>query len=70
MKCNDCGQEKPEGKYGTRPDVCAECWANRGWVLDNVPKFGLATFKLIQKKIACGRGSAKAYIESLKSGLS
>ena len=66
MKCKDCGQEKPEGKYGTRRDVCSECWENRSWVLNNIPKLGLSTFKTIQKKMAYGHGSAKAYIESLK----
>ncbi len=69
MNCKDCGQEKPPAKYGTRLDICAECWENRSWVLNNVPRIGLATFKIIQKKMASGRGTAYAYIESLKCGL-
>lgn len=66
MKCNDCGQEKPAGKYGTRPDVCTECWENRGWILSHATKLGMKTLREAQRKMAAGRGSAKKFIEKLK----
>jgi len=66
-RCGDCGQDIGEQKVSKRWSICDGCWENRGWVLDNVPKFGLATFKRIQKKMVGRRGSAKAYIESLKA---
>ena len=66
-KCSDCGGKIGERKVSKRENICDGCWENRAWVLDNVPKFGLATFRLIQKKMTNRRGSAKAYIESLKA---
>ena len=63
--CNDCGKEFTETK-GSRRDVCSECWDNRGWLLHNVQKIGMANIKACQRSMAAGRGTAKKRIEALK----
>jgi hypothetical protein len=69
MKCNDCGiaLTKENMTHTHRKDVCDGCWDVRSELVNGkiVPLFS-SEFKEIQRKMACGRGTAKRYIDSLR----
>jgi hypothetical protein len=70
MKCNDCGNQLTDDDardHSKRPDVCAACWKTRGELVDGkIVPLGGVEFKIIQRKMANGRGTAKRYIDSLR----
>lgn len=68
MKCHDCGveitEENMNRKY--RRDICVGCWQTRAdLVCGKIVPITSPDFKLIQRKMAEGRGTAKKYIDSL-----
>lgn len=72
MGCNDCGggltQETMTRRRG-RTDVCDRCLETRMQLVSgNLIPCGSPEFKILQRKMARGRGTAKRYLDSLLSG--
>ena len=70
MKCNDCGTQLTikNMTHTHRRDVCDGCWKTRDEIVEGkIVAFGSPEFKEIQRKMACGRGTAKRYIDSLRA---
>ena len=65
-RCGDCGGDIGEQNVSKRASICDVCWDNRGWLLENREKIGMAVFQLIQRSMASHRGTAKRRIEKLK----
>ncbi len=65
-RCNDCGLSIIEEIRLGRADICDTCWGNRGWLLKNHEKIGMAEFRKIQRAMASQRGTAKKRIEKAK----
>ena len=68
MRCKDCGG-KAEGQVRSRrADVCDGCWDTRlALVRGEIVTPGGEEFVKIQRKIACGRGTAKRFIDSCRA---
>lgn len=70
MKCNDCGTVLTEENitHVYRRDVCDKCWDIRDeLILGKIASFGSPEFKEILRKMAYGKGTAKCYIDSLRT---
>lgn len=67
MKCNDCGTLLTNVTHPYRKDVCDGCWQTRlDIVQGKIVAISSPEFEKIQKKMTCGKGTAKRYIDYLK----
>jgi hypothetical protein len=67
MTCRDCGERYQTERDRGRTDVCDPCLETRTLLVEGaIVDVTSLEFRMIQKKLAAGRGTAKRYIDSLR----